>query len=79
MAVPNEKCEVFQPFACFFPNRILVSLVAKGGAHTRQCTMKVLLTKGGLWPPQESCYFGGVQGFPPHRAKRAVVHMQGGA
>ena len=41
--------------------------------------MKALLPKGSLLPPQESCYLGGVQGCPPHRAKRAVVHMQGGA
>ena len=63
----------------------------QGGAHTRRCTHKAEYTTGGLWPPQEYCYFRGV-----HRAKRAVaggwlvlhrasrythkaVHPQGGA
>ena len=27
--------------------------------------MKSLHTKGGLWPPQESCYLEGVQGCRP--------------
>ena len=36
-------------------------------------------TKCGRWPPQDSCYLGGVRGCPPHRAKRAVVQIQGGA
>ena len=51
----------------------------QGGAHTGRCTMKALHTKGGLWPPEESCHLGGVQGCPPHRANRAVVHIQGGS
>ena len=51
----------------------------QGGTHTRRCTHKAVHTKGPLWPPQESCYVGGVWGCPPHGAKRAVVHIQGGA
>ena len=37
----------------------------QGGAHRRQYTQKAEHTKGGLWPPQESCYLRG--------------HRQGGA
>ena len=62
--------------------RVVVHI--QGGAYTRRCTCKsvhskVLHTKGSLWPPQESCHLGGVRGRPPHGAKRAVVHIQGGA
>ena len=36
-------------------------------------------TEGGLWPPQESCYFrGGCGGWPPRRAKRAEAWGGGG-
>ena len=75
----NVKCGVFQLFVCLFHNCILVSSVAQGSTYTRRCTMKALHTKGGLWPLQDSCYFGGVRGCLPHRPKRAVVHIQGGA
>ena len=37
----------------------------EGGAHTRWGIHKAVHTQGGLWPPQESCYWRG--------------HRQGGA
>ena len=43
----------------------------EGGAYTRRCIHKAVHIQGGLWPPQESCYFRGVQGLAPRRAKRA--------
>ena len=43
----------------------------EGGAHTRRGIQKVVHTKGGLWPPQESCYLRGHrQGGTPRRRRR---------
>ena len=48
------------------PKRIL-AVHTRGGAYTRQCTHKAVHTQGGLWPPQESCYFRGVGLAGPSR------------
>ena len=40
-------------------------LQRQGGTHTRRCTHKAEHIKGGLWPPQESCYLRVVWGLAP--------------
>ena len=37
-------------------SHVIEGATGKGGAHRRRCTHKAEHTKGGLWPPQESCY-----------------------
>ena len=54
----------------------------KGGAHIRRCIHKVVHTQGGLWPPQESCYFSGAQGLAPLSREAScrqglAIHTQG--
>ena len=53
----------------------------QGGAHKRRCTQKAEHTKGGLWPPQESCYLRGHMqgGTHTRRCTHKAVHTQGGA
>ena len=43
------------------------------GAYTRRCTQK-----GGLWPPQESCYLGGHRHGGTHRTRclHKAVHTK---
>ena len=47
----------------------------KRGAYTRRCTQK-----GGLWPPQESCYLRGHRPGGTHRTRclHKAVHTKGG-
>ena len=56
----------------------------QGGAYTRRCTYNAVRTYGdahkmGYVATARVLLFGGVQGCPPHRAKGAVVQIQGGA
>ena len=55
------------------------STEASCSARTRRCIHKAVHTRSGWSPPWESCYLRGLRGCPPHRAKRAGVHIQGGA
>ena len=52
-----------------------------GGSHTRRCIHKAVHTKGGLWPPQESCYLRGHTqgGTHTRRYTHKAGHTQGGA
>ena len=59
--------------------------------HTQgQCTHTAEHTKGGMWPPLESCYLSGVRGWAPTSSEAScskgvgwhftskAVHTQGG-
>ena len=45
-----------------------------------RCTHKAEHTKGGLWPPQESCYLRGHRQGGTHRRRctHKAVHTKGG-
>ena len=49
-----------------------------GSAHTRRCTHKAVCTRGGLWPPQESCYLRGVRGLAPASSEASPLSSVAG-
>ena len=52
-----------------------VEKVGGGYGGGRRCTHKAEHTKGGLWPPQESCY---LRGHRQGACTQKAVHTQGG-
>ena len=50
----------------------------QGNAYATGCTHKAVHTQGGLWPPEESCYFRGGAGAGSRVQRSKPKRVKGG-